>query len=337
MNREKRTTMQRRTLLRAALLSAAASPLAAPALRAQGSSGGFDHPLRLIVPNAPGGTSDILARLISPELGRILGQSVVVENRTGAAGNIGADVVAKSAPDGHTLLLTDVAALAINPSLYPKMSFDVERDLAPVTMLIYAPYLAVTKNALPVKDAASLAEYAKTSRTGLNIGNAGVGSLTHLTAVEVAAKLGGEATHVPYRGGAPALMAVASGEADMVINGATATQSYVTSGQMRGIAVSGPKRLAALPEVPTFAEVGWPMADAGTWQGVMVQGRTPPAQVDRLLAAIRAVMAQPAVAARLAELGGEPRTEGPEMFRTWLARESKTYGDIVRRHNIKPE
>jgi tripartite-type tricarboxylate transporter receptor subunit TctC len=323
--------MDRRSLLRATLAATALSPLAAPALRAQS----FDHPLRLIVPNAPGGTSDILARLLGPELTKAIGQSVVVENRTGAAGNIGADFVAKSAPDGHTLLLMDVSTLAINPALFPRMPFDVQKDLAPVSMIIYAPYLAAARNTLPAKDAAELATYAKSK--GLNIANAGVGSLTHLTSVEVGSAMGGEITHVPYRGGAPALLAVASGEADMIINGATATQSYVTSNQMRGIAVSGPKRLAALPDVPTFREVGWPMPDAGTWQGLMVQGNTPRPLVQRLEVALREAVAQPTIAAKLAELGGEPRTEGPDAFRTWLASSATEFGEVVRKHNIKPE
>ncbi|MBC9205472.1 tripartite tricarboxylate transporter substrate binding protein [Roseomonas aerophila] len=325
--------MNRRTLLRASLLAPALSPLAAPALRAQG----FDHTLRIIVPNAPGGTSDILARLLAPELTRALGQNVVVENRAGAAGNIGADAVAKSAPDGHTLLLMDVATLAINPALFPRIPFDVQRDLAPVSMVIYAPYLVAVKKALPVQDAASLVAYAKSHGGGLNIANAGVGSLTHLTAVEVLAHLGVEGTQVPYRGGAPALMAVAAGEADMIINGATATQPYLVNGQMKGIGVSGDKRLPALPDVPTFKELGWPMADAGTWQGIMVQGNTPRPLVERLYKELRDILGQPAMVTRLTDLGGEPRPEGPDAFRTWLTQATETYGAIVRKHNIRPE
>lgn len=323
--------MHRRVLLRAGL-AAAAAPLAAPALRAQT----FDHTLRIVVPNAPGGTSDILARLLAPELTKALGQSVVVENRTGAAGNIGADAVAKSPADGHSLLLMDVSTLAINPALFPRMPFDVQKDLAPVSMIIYAPYLAAVKNALGPRNAAELAAYAKGGR-GLNMANAGIGGLAHLTSVEIGAVLGGDVTHVPYRGGAPAVLAVASGEADMIINGATATQPFVVNGQMRGIAVSGPKRLTALPDVPTFREVGWPMEDAGTWQGVMVQGNTPPALIRRLEVALREAVAQPALAARLAELGGEPRTDGPDAFRSWLASSTREFGAVVSKHGIKPE
>ncbi|MBP0491271.1 Bug family tripartite tricarboxylate transporter substrate binding protein [Pararoseomonas indoligenes] len=332
--------MNRRDLLRASLAGTALSGLAAPALRAQGTNQGanqgFDHTIRIIVPNAPGGTSDILARLIAPDLTRILGQTVVIENRAGAAGNIGADAVAKSTPDGHTLLLMDVSTLAINPTLFPRMPFDVQKDLAPVSMLIYAPYLLATKSALPVRDAASFAAYAK-ANPGLNVANAGVGSLTHLTSAELGTFLGGHFTQVPYRGGAPALVAVTTGEADLIVNGATATIPFVKNNQMRGIAVSGEHRLEGLPEVPTFKELGWPMADSGTWQGIMVQGNTPKPLVERLHAALREVVTVPTIAARFKELGAEPRTDGPEAFREWLGRSTTTFGRIVQANNIKAE
>ena len=333
--------MHRRPLLATLVAAPLAAPALIPAARAQsgGPSGGavFDHAVRIVVPNAPGGTSDILARLIAPELGRALGQSVVVENRAGAAGNIGADAVAKSPPDGHALLLLDTAVLAINPSLFPRMPFDLARDLAPVSMLIFAPYVLAVRNGLPVRDAAGLAAYARANPRGVNVANSGVGALNHLTAVEVAAHLNLTAVQVPYRGGAPAITAVAGGEADLIVNGATATLPFVTNGSMRGIAVSGDHRLAAAPDLPTFRELGWPMADAGTWQGVLVQGGTPRPVIERLERELRAVMAVPAIAARVADLGGEVRTDGAEAFRTWLARATEEYGRTVRTHGIRPE
>ena len=169
--------MNRRRLGQGAL-ALGLSSLAAPALRAQG----FDHTIRLVVPNAPGGTSDILARLIAPELTRALGQNVVVENRAGAGGNIGADAVAKSPPDGHTLLLMDVTTLATNPALFPRLPFDNQRDLAPVTMLIYAPYVLGVATGCRCSDAAGLAAFAKSAPQPLNAGNSGVGTASHLTA-----------------------------------------------------------------------------------------------------------------------------------------------------------
>jgi tripartite-type tricarboxylate transporter receptor subunit TctC len=319
--------MRRRDLL----AGAAAAPPAAPAVRAQG----FDRTLRIVVPNAPGGTSDILARLIAAPLGRALGQNVVVENRAGAGGNIGADLVAKSPPDGHTMLLLDVSVLATNPFLFARLPFDVERDLAPVQMLIYAPYILAVANRLPVRDAAGLVAHAKANPGRLNAANSGTGTLSHIVALSLAAAWGTEMTSVPYRGGAPALLAVASGEADLTMAGATQSQPYVTGGQMRGVAVSGPRRLPAVPDLPTFRELGWPQPDSGTWQGLLVQGGTPPATVARLEAEVRKVLEEPALRARIAELGGEVQADGAEAFRRRLRADTESLGRIIRDNNIR--
>jgi len=319
--------MHRRNLL------AAASLLAAPAIAARAQ--GFDHTIRIVVPNAPGGTSDILARLVAAPLGRALGQTVVVENRAGAGGNIGADLVAKSPPDGHTMLVLDVSVLATNPSLFTRMPFDVERDLAPVQMLIYAPYILAVSNALPVRDAAELAAWAKANPGRLNVANSGTGTLTHLVSLALAAHWGAEITAVPYRGGAPALLAVVSNEAQLTMAGATQSQPYVVGGQMRGVAVSGPRRFAALPDLPTFRELGWPQPDAGTWQGLLVQGRTPPAMVARLEEEVRKVLEEPAIRARIAELGGEVQADGAEAFRRRLRADTEALGAVIRAHNIR--
>ena len=313
-------------------LLAGAGLLAAPAkARAQA----FDHTLRIVVPNAPGGTSDILARLIAEPLGRALGQNVIVENRAGAGGNIGADAVAKSPPDGHTMLLLDTSVLATNPSLFARLPFDVERDLAPVQMLIYAPYILAVSNRLPVKDAAGLVAHARANRGALNAANSGAGTLSHIVPLSLASAWGTEMTHVPYRGGAPALLAVASGEADLTVAGATQSQPYVVNGQMRGIAVSGPKRLASLPDLPTFRELGWPLPDSGTWQGLLVQGKTPKPVVERLEAELRKVLEEPAIRARIAELGGEVRADGAEAFRRRLRADTEQLGAIIRANNIR--
>ena len=313
-------------------LLAGAGLLAAPATaRAQA----FDRTLRIVVPNAPGGTSDILARLIAEPLGRALGQNVIVENRAGAGGNIGADAVAKSPPDGHTMLLLDTSVLATNPSLFARLPFDVERDLAPVQMLIYAPYILAVSNRLPVQDAAGLVAHAKANRGALNAANSGAGTLSHIVPLSLASAWGTEMTHVPYRGGAPALLAVASGEADLTVAGATQSQPYVVNGQMRGIAVSGPKRFASLPDLPTFRELGWPLPDSDTWQGLLVQGKTPKPVVERLEAEVRKVLEEPAIRARIAELGGEVRADGAEAFRRRLRADTEQLGAIIRANNIR--
>ncbi len=318
--------MRRRHLLAAAMV---------PAMPAVGRAQGFDHGLRIIVPNAPGGTSDILARLIAGPLGRALGQSVIVENRAGAGGNIGADVVAKSPPDGHTLLLLDVSVLATNPTLFARLPFDVERDLAPVQMVVYAPYILAVSNALPVQDAAGLAAYAKANPGKLNAANAGTGTLSHIVALSLAASWGTEMTSVPYRGGAPALLAVVTNEAQLTMAGATQSQPFVVNRQMRGIAVSGPHRLASVPDLPTFRELGWPQPDSGSWQGLLVQGNTPPAVVARLEREVRLVLEDPAIKTRIAELGGEVRAEGAAAFRDWLRAETASLGRIIRENAIR--
>ncbi|MDB5414100.1 MAG: tripartite tricarboxylate transporter substrate binding protein [Rubritepida sp.] len=323
--------MNRRSIMRLAL-GAATLPLAAPALRAQT----FDHPIRFIIPNAPGGTSDILARLMGPELTRTLGQNVVIENRTGAGGNIGADFVAKSPPDGHTILLMDVTTLATNPALFPRLSFK-PADLAPVSMVIYAPYILGVANALPVQDAAGLVAHAKAHPNTLNVANSGTGTSSHLTAVMLEDAWGTPMTHVPYRGGAPALLAVTTGEASMTMAGATQSLPFAVNNQMRAVAVTGPTRFAALPQVPTFRELGWPGVDAGTWQGALVAAGTPPVLINRLHAAMRDALAQPQLAARLVDLGATQRTDGPETFGNWLAEQTEAYTQLIRSHNILTE
>ncbi|MGX9964534.1 Bug family tripartite tricarboxylate transporter substrate binding protein [Roseomonas sp. F4] len=323
--------MQRRTILQ----SLAAAPLlATPAIvRAQD----FTQPVRIIVPFAPGGTSDILARLIAPSLTRYIGQSVVVENRAGAGGNIGADLVAKSRPDGHNMVLLDISVLATNPHLFPRLPFDSLRDLAPVQMVVYAPYILAVNNDLPVRDAAELAAYAKANPGKLNAANSGTGTLSHLVAASLSAAWGGDVVHVPYRGGAPALTSLVTNEANFTVAGATQSQTFVVNNQMRGIAVTGTKRLAAAPNLPTFQELGWPEPQSGTWQGLLAQGNTPPAMIARLEGELAKVLAEPNIIQRIAEIGGEVRPEGAASFRRILTEQTESYGRIIRTHNIRIE
>ena len=325
--------MRRRHLLRA-LPAAVALPSAAT--RAQQAAPAFDHAVRLIVPFAPGGTSDILARLLAPELSRAFGQNVVVENRSGASGNLGADLVAKAPSDGHTALVIDAGILATAPSLFTRLPFDPKRDLAPATMLIFAPYILAAHPSLPVRNAAELVSFAKAQPARLNVAHSGVGAANHLTALILAQHWGAEgATMVPYRGGSAALAAVAAGEANLIVNGATATQPFVQNGGLRGIAVSGTQRLPAFPDLPSFAELGWPAVDSGTWQGALLPGATPAPMAARWEAELRALLARPEMARRVAELGGEVRTEGAAAFRAWLERETEGWGRVIRANNIK--
>lgn len=315
--------MTRSAIARRALL---ALPLATPAL-AQ------DRPLRVVIPFPPGGTSDLVARLVQPEVQRLLGQAVVVDNRGGAAGNLGADNVAKSPPDGTTLLLTDPGILTTSPSLFSRLTYDPARDLDPVTMLIYAPYIMAVHPSVPARNGAELAAYVKANPGKVNFAHSGVGALNHLTALVVVQHWGGEVTEVFYRGGMLGIQAAVANESQMVVNGATATLPFVKEGQLRAIAVTGQRRLADLPDVPTFAELGWPAAEAGIWQGLLAPARTAPATVDRQYRAFEAALGS--VRDRLASLGAEVRAEGPDSFRRWLAAETAAWGAVIRARGIR--
>jgi tripartite-type tricarboxylate transporter receptor subunit TctC len=295
----------------------------------------FERPVRIVVPFAPGGTSDILARLISPKLSEAIGQPVVVENKPGAAGNIGADAVAKARPDGHTLLLMDIGSLAVAPSLFPDLTYDVQKDLAPVGMVMFGPYVMAVHPSVPAKNVAELVAYAKANPGKLAVANSGVGALNHITAVALARGLGIEWKNVPYKGGSAASRAVVSGESTVIINGATATLPFVTNKQLVGIAVTGDARLPALPDVETFKEAKLPLADAGTWQGLLTTGKTPPEVVARLNAELQKILAMPDIQQKIAEQGGAVRPGSPDDVKSWLATNIESWGGIVRAADIK--
>ena len=295
----------------------------------------FERPVRLVVPFAPGGTSDILARLISPKLSAAIGQSVVVENKPGAAGNLGADAVAKAQPDGHTLLLMDVGSLATAPSLFSDLTFDVQKDLAPVSMVMFGPYVLAVHESVPAKSSKDLIEYAKANPNKLAVANSGVGAANHITAVMMAKELGIQWKNVPYKGGAAASRAVVSGESGVIMNGATATLPFVVNKQLVGLAVTGEQRIASAPNLPTFKEAGLPGGDAGTWQGILTTGGTPPVVVARLNAEIRKILELPEIRQKIAEQGGVVRAQSPEEFRNWLKDATTRWGTIIREAGIK--
>ncbi len=294
-----------------------------------------DRPLRLVVPFPPGGSSDLVARMIQPEVQRSLGQTVVIENRGGAGGHLGAEHVSRTTPDGSTLLLTETGVLTTSPALYSRLTYNPATDLAPVTMLIHAPYIMAVHPGVPARDGAELAAYVKAHPGRINFAHSGVGALNHLTALVVVQHWGGAVTEIFYRGGMLGIQAASQGESQMIVNGATATLPFVKDGRLRAIAVTGTQRLADLPDVPTFAELGWPAAEAGIGQGLLAPARTPPAIIERHYAAFRAALEQPATRERLAGLGAAIRAEGPEPFRRWLAAETELWTGVIRARGIK--
>jgi tripartite-type tricarboxylate transporter receptor subunit TctC len=295
----------------------------------------FTKQITIVVPYAPGGTSDILARLMGPKLSESVGQPVIVENKTGGSGNLGADFVAKAAPDGHTLLLTDVGSLSTAPNLFRKLSFDVQKDLVPVTMVLFAPYLFAIHPSIPAKTAQELAAWAKANPGKLNVGHAGIGTANHLTGLVVGKHLGIDWGHVPYRGGAAAIRAVVSNESNVIFNGATATAPFAAQGQLQGIAVSGEKRLAALPNLPTFKELNLPPIDSGTWQGIVTSKGTPAPMVARLNAEFHKILAMPDISAKIVEIGGEVKAGTPEQMTAWLTKSMEDWGKVIREADIK--
>ena len=292
--------------------------------------------VRFIVPFAAGGTSDILARQIAPKLSEALGQPVLVENRAGANGNVGAEVVARATPDGQTLLLADLGAIAINPSVY-KQSYDPVRDLAGVTMVAYSPHLLVVHPSVPVKTVKDLIALARSRPGQLNFATSGVGGPPHLAGVAFAQATGSKWAFIPYKGGAAALIDVAGGHADLTFNGMLATYPYVKSGRLRLVAVSGAKRYPTLPEVPTVSESGVPGFETGSWQGILAASASPRAALDRLSADIARILNVPEMREYLARQGAEVSTMKPEQLSAWMKTEVAKWAEVVRKGGIKLE
>ena len=290
--------------------------------------------IRIIVPYPAGGTSDILARLLSAKLNDVFGQTLIVDNRPGANGNIGADLVAKSPPDGYTLLLADLGALTISPSIY-KLPFDVVKDFAPVTMVTYSPHLLAVHPAVPVKTVKELVALAKSKPGLLNFAVSGIGGAPHLAGVAFEAQTGVKWTYIPYKGGSDAIIGLASGQADAIFNGMLATYPHVKSGKLKLIAVSSSKRVASIPDVPTVAEAGLKDFETGSWQGVVAAAGTPKDIVGRLNGEISRILGTPDMKENLAKQGAEVYTMTPEQLGNWLKTEIDKWAKVVKAVNLK--
>jgi tripartite-type tricarboxylate transporter receptor subunit TctC len=297
----------------------------------------FNHMVRIVVGNAPGGTSDFLARIVAPKLSEAIGQTVIVENKPGAGGNVGGDFVAKAPKDGHTLIVMDVGMLATTPNLFSNPTYDVQKDLAPIGMAMFVPYMLAVNPSLPVKTVDELISYSKANPGKVRVANAGIGSAIHLTGIIVAKGKGLDWKYVPYKGGGPAAQAVLSGESNMVINSFVSLMQHVTSGQMRGLAITGKERLKNLPDLPTFREVGLAQPDAGSFQGLLTTAGTPPAVIQRLSDELRKILAQPDILEKIARQGGIVQSGKPEELRDWLQEYIEIYGAEIRAANIKVE
>jgi len=289
-------------------------------------------PLRIVVPYPPGGSSDIIARAISQPLGEALKQTVIVENRPGANGNTGTDSVAKS-NDGHTLLLCDVGALAITPSVYRQLPFDPSKDLRGITMLAYSPHLLVVHPSVPANNLKSLVALSKTST--LNFAVTAIGSAPHLAGVAVEQATGAKWQYIPYQGGAQAIGDTVAGQTQVLMNGMLATLPQVQAGKLKVLGVSKATRVPLLASVPTIAEQGVKGFESGTWQGVLMPAGTPPAVVARLSAELTRIIRSPEVRERLVSQGAEVHTMTPTEFATFFERERKNWAAVVNSSGVK--
>jgi len=292
-------------------------------------------PIRVIVTYAPGGTSDILARQIGPKLTDAWGQPVIVENKPGANGNVGADLVAKSPADGYTLLLTDVGGLVISASVYPKLPFDPSKDFSPIVMVSYSPHVLAVHPSVPVKSVKQLIDMAKAQPGKLNFAISGIGGAPQLAGIEFAQRTGVQWTYIPYKGGSDAVAAVAGGQADVLFNGMLATWPSVQGGRLRALAISSAQRVAAAPDTPTVAEQGLPGFETGSFQGIVGPAGMPRETVAKLNAELAKVLNLADMKERFAKQGTEVRAGTPESFGTWLRNEQARWARVVKESGAK--
>ncbi|CAG9173384.1 tripartite tricarboxylate transporter substrate binding protein [Cupriavidus respiraculi] len=292
------------------------------------------RPIRLVVPYPAGGSSDIIARLISKQLGEALGQPVVVDNKPGANGNVGAALVAQ-ANDNHTVLLCDVGALAISPSVYTKLTFDPAKDLKGVSMLAYSPHMLVVH---PSVQANTLKELVEMSKRGqMNFAVTAIGSAPHLAGVAVEQATGAKWQYVPYKGGAQAIADTVGGTAQILMNGMLATLPHVQSGKLKAIAISKRTRMPLVGQLPTIAEQGVANFESGTWQGVMAPASMPDAMVTRLNAELIRVIRSPEVRSQLIGQGAEVATMTPAETARFFNTEKTRWAGVVKQAGIKLE
>jgi tripartite-type tricarboxylate transporter receptor subunit TctC len=296
-----------------------------------------NKPIRIVVPFAPGGTSDILARALGPHITNAWNQPVIVENRTGANGNVGAEFVVRSAPDGYTMLLSDVGALAINPSVYPDMPFDPVKDFSPIVMVSYSPHVLAVHPSVPVSNVKELVAYAKANPGKMNFANSGTGGAPHLAGVDFAARTGVKWAYIPYKGGSAAVVDVIAGNSNVLFNGMLATYPSVKGGRLKGIAVSSAERVPSAPELPTLVESGLPGFVTGSYQGLLAAAGTPREIVTKLNAEITRILNTAEMKEMLAKQGTEVRAGAPEALGSFIASEKTRWAKVVKENGIKAD
>jgi len=313
-----------------ALLAIVATAIAAPLTFAQGAANYPAKPVRLVVPFPAGGTTDILARAVAQRLSEAWGQQVIVDNRPGAGGNIGSDLVAKAKPDGYTLLMGTVGTHAINPSLYRNMPYDHVKDFAPVILVAGVPNVLVVNPSLPVHSVPELIAYAKANPGKLNFASSGNGTSIHLSGELFKAMTGVEMTHVPYKGSAPALTDLIGGQVQLMFDNLPSSLPFIKAGKLRALAVTSGARAAALPDLPTLAESGLPGFEASSWFGVLAPAGTSRDIVAKLNGAIAGWLASPEAKEKLLAQGAIAAGGTPEDFARHIGAETSKWAKVVK-------
>ena len=292
--------------------------------------------IRMIIAFSPGGPTDIVARIVANKLTEQLGQQVLVDNRPGAGGNIAAELAAKAAPDGYTIFY-NTSAIVIGPALYAKVNYDTAKDFVPVALTATVPLLLMVHPSVPVKTAQELVELAKAKPGTLNYSSSGTGTITHLASALLAQRTGMTVQHVPYKGSAPALVDLAGGQVQFMIDTINTGLPYVRDGRLRALAVATIKRSSVLPDLQTLDETLLPGFEMSAWQGVVVPTGTPAAVVERLNAELNKAMASPDVRARLAVQGTEPLGGTPAQYAAYIQSESVKWSQVIKAAGVKAE
>ncbi|HYZ30978.1 MAG TPA: tripartite tricarboxylate transporter substrate binding protein [Crenalkalicoccus sp.] len=295
------------------------------------------RPLRMVVPFAAGGSTDILARICAQWLNDRLGQPVVVENVSGAGGTLGAGRVAEATPDGYTLLAGTPGPITINPILQPRIPYQPLRDLAPVAFVGDSPAVVVVRRQSPIRSIRDLVEQAKAKAGGMTFASSGIGSFAHLCGELFKWRAGLNLTHVPYRGTAPAAADVIAGRVEVMFENYPSVQGYITSGELRPLAIGASRRSALLPQVPTVIEEGVPNYESSSWFGLFAPAAVPPAIIERLNTAINEGLRQPAIATRLIGIGVEPVGGSPAEFQAYVRQRLEEAGQLIRNARIMLE
>ena len=295
------------------------------------------RPVTFVVPFAPGGGTDITARTLGAKLGAKWGQSVVVENRGGAGGLIGADVVAKAKPDGYMLLIANVGITSINPALYSKMPYNAETAFAPVSLVCELPFVLMASPSFPPNSVKELVAYAKAKPGAVTFASSGAGGSPHLTAEIFQLATGTKMTHVPYKGGGPAMVDLMAGHVDILFASVLEGSGHIKAGKLKGLAISHAKRNPAIPDVPTLAEAGVREAESGSWIALLAPAGAPAAVLAKVEADVKEAVAAPEVAEKLVAQGAVPQSSTPKQLQALIDADLKRYGAIIRAQGLRAE